>query len=57
MTPPPRGAGSSPGAPGQRRQISAAVRDGRCIDASMGFTPTAGLVMGTPIRATSIRDS
>jgi acetate kinase len=25
----------------------AAVRDGRCIDTSMGFTPTAGLVMGT----------
>src|SRR5258707_6877700 len=25
----------------------AAVRDGRCVDTSMGFTPTAGLVMGT----------
>jgi acetate kinase len=25
----------------------AAVRDGRCIDTSMGFTPTAGLLMGT----------
>ena len=25
----------------------AAVRDGQCIDTSMGFTPTAGLVMGT----------
>jgi acetate kinase len=25
----------------------AAVRDGKCIDTSMGFTPTAGLVMGT----------
>jgi acetate kinase len=25
----------------------AAVRDGACIDTSMGFTPTAGLVMGT----------
>jgi acetate kinase len=25
----------------------AAVRDGRCLDTSMGFTPTAGLVMGT----------
>src|SRR5450631_1215715 len=25
----------------------AAVRDGRCIDTSMGFTPAAGLVMGT----------
>jgi acetate kinase len=25
----------------------AAVQDGRCIDTSMGFTPTAGLVMGT----------
>jgi acetate kinase len=25
----------------------AAVRDGSCIDTSMGFTPTAGLVMGT----------
>ncbi|HEY2677977.1 MAG TPA: acetate/propionate family kinase, partial [Steroidobacteraceae bacterium] len=25
----------------------AAVRDGRCIDTSMGFTPTGGLVMGT----------
>ena len=25
----------------------AAVRDGRCIDTSMGFTPTAGLVMGS----------
>jgi acetate kinase len=25
----------------------AAVRDGRCMDTSMGFTPTAGLVMGT----------
>ena len=25
----------------------AAVRDGRCIDTSMGFTPTAGLVMST----------
>jgi acetate kinase len=25
----------------------AAVRDGCCIDTSMGFTPTAGLVMGT----------
>jgi acetate kinase len=25
----------------------AAVRNGRCIDTSMGFTPTAGLVMGT----------
>jgi acetate kinase len=25
----------------------AAVRDGRCIDTSMGFTPTSGLVMGT----------
>lgn len=24
----------------------AAVRDGKCIDTSMGFTPTAGLVMG-----------
>lgn len=24
-----------------------AVRDGSCIDTSMGFTPTAGLVMGT----------
>jgi acetate kinase len=25
----------------------AAVRDGRCVDTSMSFTPTAGLVMGT----------
>ena len=25
----------------------AAVHDGRCIDTSMGFTPTAGLMMGT----------
>jgi acetate kinase len=25
----------------------AAVQDGRCVDTSMGFTPTAGLVMGT----------
>lgn len=25
----------------------AAIRDGRCFDTSMGFTPTAGLVMGT----------
>ena len=25
----------------------AAVRDGQCIDTSMGFTPAAGLVMGT----------
>jgi acetate kinase len=25
----------------------AAVRDGRCIDTSMGFTPAAGLVMGS----------
>ncbi|WP_435018192.1 acetate/propionate family kinase [Tundrisphaera sp. TA3] len=25
----------------------AAVRDGRCIDTTMGFTPTSGLVMGT----------
>lgn len=25
----------------------AAVRDGRCIDTSMGFTPNSGLVMGT----------
>jgi acetate kinase len=25
----------------------AAVRDGRCIDTTMAFTPTAGLVMGT----------
>jgi acetate kinase len=25
----------------------AAVRDGRCIDTSMGFTPVGGLVMGT----------
>ncbi len=25
----------------------AAVRDGKCIDTSMGFTPTAGLVMAT----------
>jgi acetate kinase len=25
----------------------AAVRDGKCLDTSMGFTPTAGLVMGT----------
>jgi acetate kinase len=25
----------------------AAVRDGRCLDTSMGFTPTSGLVMGT----------
>jgi acetate kinase len=25
----------------------AAVRNGRCVDTSMGFTPTAGLVMGT----------
>src|SRR6266403_1996748 len=25
----------------------AAMRDGQCIDTSMGFTPTAGLVMGT----------
>jgi acetate kinase len=25
----------------------AAVRDGKCIDTSMGFTPTGGLVMGT----------
>ena len=25
----------------------AAVQNGRCIDTSMGFTPTAGLVMGT----------
>ena len=25
----------------------AAVRDGRCVDTSMGFTPAAGLVMGT----------
>jgi acetate kinase len=25
----------------------AAVRDGRCLETTMGFTPTAGLVMGT----------
>jgi acetate kinase len=25
----------------------AAVREGRCVDTTMGFTPTAGLVMGT----------
>ena len=25
----------------------AAVRDGRCIDTSMGFTPAAGLLMST----------
>lgn len=25
----------------------AAIRDGRCIDTSMGFTPTTGLVMST----------
>lgn len=25
----------------------AAIKDGECIDTSMGFTPTAGLVMGT----------
>ena len=25
----------------------AAVRDGRCVDTTMGFTPTGGLVMGT----------
>ncbi len=25
----------------------AAVADGRCLDTSMGFTPTAGLIMGT----------
>jgi acetate kinase len=25
----------------------AAVRDGRCIDTTMGFTPTGGLMMGT----------
>jgi acetate kinase len=25
----------------------AAVRDGRCVDTTMGFTPAAGLVMGT----------
>ncbi len=25
----------------------AAVRDGRCLDTTMGFTPTGGLVMGT----------
>ena len=25
----------------------AAVRDGRCVDTTMGFTPTSGLVMGT----------
>jgi acetate kinase len=25
----------------------AAVRDGRCVDTSMGFTPAAGLMMGT----------
>jgi acetate kinase len=25
----------------------AAVRDGKCIDTSMGFTPTSGLMMGT----------
>ena len=25
----------------------AAVRDGRCVDTTMSFTPTAGLVMGT----------
>src|SRR5260370_8598904 len=25
----------------------AAVRDGQCIDTSIGFTPAAGLVMGT----------
>jgi acetate kinase len=25
----------------------AAVKDGKCIDTTMGFTPTAGLVMGT----------
>jgi acetate kinase len=25
----------------------AAIRDGRCIDTSMGFTPASGLVMGT----------
>ena len=28
----------------------AAVRDGKSIDTSMGFTPTAGLVMSTPLR-------
>ncbi len=27
----------------------AAVRDGRCVDTTMGFTPTAGLVMGSRI--------
>ena len=26
----------------------AAVRDGRCVDTTMGFTPAAGLVMGDP---------
>jgi acetate kinase len=25
----------------------AAIREGRCVDTSMGFTPTSGLVMGT----------
>ncbi len=25
----------------------AAVREGRCLDTTMGFTPAAGLVMGT----------
>ena len=25
----------------------AAVKDGRCLDTTMGFTPAAGLVMGT----------
>ncbi|MFI5456271.1 MAG: hypothetical protein ACHRXM_12560 [Isosphaerales bacterium] len=28
----------------------AAVREGRCIDTTMGLTPTAGLVMGTRLR-------
>jgi len=27
----------------------AAVRDGKSMDTSMGFTPTAGLVMSTPL--------
>ena len=42
-------AGRRAGAPGQRRSM-AAVLNGKCIDTTMAFTPTAGLVMGTRSR-------
>jgi len=52
-----REAGDAPALPGSPRRVLlahlgngcslAAVRDGRCIDTTMGFTPAGGLVMGT----------